>query len=395
MLSYMKNNSSDDNSDKSNRSNKMSVQNEYLPWTEKYRPKTLDEILSHNTIIETLKNAIHKNGLQHLLFHGVAGAGKTSTIMACARELYGSKMSLMTLNINASEERGIEVVRTRIIPFVMSKNIFSDDNLFKLVILDEADSMTADAQAMLRKVIENYSSTTRFCLICNYIKKISLALQSRCACYRFPPLNVTAIRIKINQIAEQEKILVTEDGINTIIKISHGDMRRVINILQSTSLSSDTINSDAVIKCTGYINTDHVNMIFYSLVNDNFNKAYDTITDIKKEYSYTLLDIITEVSDMLIKYCKRISKDKINKDKDKLDRGRFDKDKVEKGKFDKDKIDENTKLINKNDKNNKLTLDNILRILEKMRNIEFNLMTTTNDNIQTVALIGIFNLCLN
>lgn len=342
-------------------SDKVIEQNNYLPWTEKYRPKTLDEIISHGTIIETLRSAIQKNGLQHLLFHGVPGSGKTSTIMACARELYGSKVSLMTLVINASEDRGIEMIRLKVIPFVTAKNIFSDDNVFKLVILDEADMMTADAQAMLRKVIENYSSTTRFCLICNYIKKISLALQSRCACYRFPPLTMESIKTKIQHISEQENIKVTDDGMHTIIKISHGDMRRVINILQSTSMSHDIINSDAIIKCTGYINSEHVNMIFSSLVNDSFDKAYHTVCDIKKEYSYTLSDIITELSDILINYCKNMDDE----------------------------------LITKIDKKHKLTSNNILKILDKMRDMEFNLTTTTTDNIQTVALIGIFNLCLN
>src|SRR5947207_12949949 len=111
------------------------VTNSYLPWIEKYRPKSLDEVISHSSIIDTLRNAIAKNGLQHLLFHGPPGTGKTSTILACAKELYGSKMDLMTLYINASEERGIEIVRTRIQQFVTTKNIFSDDNVFKIVIL--------------------------------------------------------------------------------------------------------------------------------------------------------------------------------------------------------------------------------------------------------------------
>ena len=342
-------------------SDKVIEQNNYLPWTEKYRPKTLDEIISHGTIIETLKNAIRKNGLQHLLFHGVPGSGKTSTIMACARELYGSKVSLMTLIINASEDRGIEMIRLKVIPFVTAKNIFSDDNIFKLVILDEADAMTADAQAMLRKVIENYSSTTRFCLICNYIKKISLALQSRCACYRFPPLTTESIRTKILYISEKENISVTEDGMQTMIKISHGDMRRVINILQSTSMSNNVIDSNSIIKCTGYINTEHVHMILNALLNNTFDTAYSTVCEIKKEFSYTLSDIITELSDILINYCK-------NND---------------------------NKIIIKIDKNKKLTYINILKILDKMRVMEFNLTTTTTDNIQTVALIGNFNLCLN
>lgn len=326
-----------------------------LPWIEKYRPKTLDEIISHTTIISTLKQAIEKNTLQHLLFHGPSGSGKTSVAMAIARSLYGPKMDLMVLNINASEERGIEVVRTRIQQFVTTKNIFSDDNLFKLVILDEADAMTADAQAMLRKVIENFSNTTRFCLICNQVKKITQALQSRCAHYRFPPLGRDAIITKVNNIAEKENIVVTESGINTLIKISKGDMRRVINILQSTSLSYKIVNADSVINCTGYISSDHINMILTSLVNDSFEKTHELIEGIKKQYSYTLADMLTEISIILIDYISN----KCN--------------------------NSNNNIVKT------LSEENCLNILEQICDIEFNLTMCTTDNIQTTAFIGIFN----
>jgi replication factor C subunit 3/5 len=324
---------------------------DYLPWIEKYRPKTLDEIVSHKTIIDTLKNAIRNHKLQHLLFHGPPGSGKTSCIMATARELYGSKFDMMVLNINASEERGIEVVRTRIQQFVTTKNIFSDDNLFKLVILDEADAMTGDAQAMLRKVIENFSSTTRFCLICNYVKKITVALQSRCAVYRFSPHGPPFIKKKIDQVAICENVKITDDGMNTLIKISNGDMRKAINILQATGLSYKTINEEAIIKCTGYINPEHINVIFKSLVNDSFNKAHDLITNIKNNYSYTLNDIITEISNILIGY-----------------------------------VTSNDLKSVKN-----LSEKQVLSMLNDLCSIEFNLTNCTTEDIQTSAFIAVFN----
>lgn len=336
----------------------------YLPWIEKYRPSSLDEIVSHNTIIQTLKNSIEKNSLQHLLFHGPPGSGKTSCIMACARKLYGKKLDLMTLSINASEDRGIEVVRNKIQRFVSTKNIFSDDNMYKLVILDEADAMTADAQAILRKVIENYSNTVRFCLICNYSKKITPALQSRCACYRFPPHDGPSIKLKLNQIANNEKITLTEDGINTIIKIANGDMRRAINILQSTSTSYDSVSAQTVIKCTGYINPQHIDQIYSSLLNDSFNKSHDIIFQIKKKYSYTLNDIITELVTILTNHIQNIQDFKTTGP---------------------------VQGTVQNNKNIIIPSENaILLILTKLCDIEFNLTSCTSENIQTDALIGVF-----
>lgn len=320
-----------------------------LPWVEKYRPKNLDEIMSHTNVVQALRNAIENNNVQHLLFHGPSGCGKTSCIMACAKELYGSKVDLMVLNINASEDRGIEVIRTRIQPFVMTKNIFSDENVFKLVILDEVDAMTADAQAMLRKVIENYAGTTRFCLICNMIKKITPALQSRCVRYRFSPLKPDAIRYKLLEIAELEDINVTEDGISTIQKICAGDMRRAINILQSTSLTYNPINSNAVIKCTGYINQTHVDEIINSLFNDSFVNANDFIISMKKQFAYSLSDIITEIS---------------------------------------------YKLTNDimNNPNTNERIMKILKIIESLAEIEYNLTNCVDESIQTSAVVAAFNI---
>jgi len=319
-----------------------------LPWIEKYRPIVLDDIISHKTVIEVLRKTIKDNKLQHMLFYGVSGVGKTSSILACARELYGNKMDLMTLNINASEERGIEVVRNRIQQFVNAKIIHSENNrsMFKLVILDEADAMTADAQAMLRKVIEKYSYCTRFCLICNYIKKITPALQSRCACYRFPPLKTEDIRKKIIEIAQKENINITDGGINTIIKRSKGDMRKVLNILQSTSMSYDNITEEIINKCIGYPNTSEIKKIIDSLLEDTFADSYKIISEIKTKNSYSLQDIISEISNDIIT--------EIKKD------------------------------------NSKYTDKRIIAILRKLGQIEYNLTTCVMETIQLSALIGIF-----
>ena len=143
---------------------------DYLPWIEKYRPKNLEHIISNEQNLTILKNMLKGGSLPHLLFHGTSGTGKTSTIMALAKELYQNNISLMVMKLDASDDRGINSVRDEIKGFAEKKNMFQKG--VKLIILDEADSMTFDAQFALRRIIEKYSESVRFCLICNYENKI-------------------------------------------------------------------------------------------------------------------------------------------------------------------------------------------------------------------------------
>ena len=160
-----------------------------LPFVEKYRPKELSDVISHSMITDTLQNFIINKTFPHLLLYGPPGTGKTSIILAAARQLYGKDFDVMVKMLNASEERKIDAIRDTIIPFASTGNLlFSDSKMFKLIILDEADAITQEAQAILRQVIEKYTRNVRFCLICNYIEKINIALQSRCVRFRFAPL---------------------------------------------------------------------------------------------------------------------------------------------------------------------------------------------------------------
>ena len=248
---------------------------ETLPWIEKYRPNTLGEMISHENITGTLQKFISNKFLPHLLFYGPPGTGKTSTIMACAKEIYGSYLPLMTMELNASDDRGIEVVRNRIKQFVSSGNAFfgktleEKKNIFKLVILDETDAMTDDAQAILRQVVEKYTKNARFCLICNYIKKINPALQSRCTTFRFSPLSPVQMEDRISSIAKIEKVNVTSKGINCILKRSNGDMRKALNIMQSVHMAYKKVNEKNVNTCIGYPQKKQILDIYKILTNDS------------------------------------------------------------------------------------------------------------------------------
>ncbi|KAM3568617.1 hypothetical protein VYU27_009267, partial [Nannochloropsis oceanica] len=202
-----------------------------MPWVEKYRPSGLKDLVAHEEIISILTRLIERNQLPHLLFYGPPGTGKTSTILACAKQMYGTtNYGAMTLELNASDERGIDVVRQQIKEFAGTKRLFS--NGVKLVILDEADHLTNDAQFALRRVIEKYTKNTRFCLICNYVSKIIPALQSRCTRFRFAPLAPLQVEGRIAHVAEREGLTLDTKAVQALVRLGHGDMRRVLNVMQ-------------------------------------------------------------------------------------------------------------------------------------------------------------------
>lgn len=288
-----------------------------LPWIEKYRPKYINDVISHEEIIKVLRKFIQMETLPHLLFFGPSGSGKTSTIMCCANEIYGDCIDYMVMRLNASNERGIETVRTKIKNFVSNKNsiLLPKDKQcsFKLVILDEIDSMTVEAQGMLRQTIEKHSSTTRFCLICNEIDKINLALQSRCAPFRFSPIDINNMKVRLELICKEEKIAYDKKSIDSIIQISNGDMRYSINLLQSISITvGKKIVDEDIYKISGNCMPSVIKKIFLMLYNINnkkadFGKIVNNIVDIVIENNATifnLLDILKNIileSDFTIK----------------------------------------------------------------------------------------------
>jgi len=265
-----------------------------LPWVEKYRPNALDDLISHEDIISTIRTFISQDKLPHLLFYGPPGTGKTSTILACAKEIYPKKLfNSMVLELNASDDRGIGIVRGQILNFASTRTIFNSG--YKLVILDEADAMTNDAQNALRRIIEKFTDNVRFCLIGNYLSKIIPALQSRCTRFRFGPLGAEQILPRLEHVCREEKVNITEDGKEALMTLSQGDMRKVINILQSCNMAFGDVTEDNVYTCTGHpLRSDITNIVNWSL-NEDFSTAFKNIQEVKTLKGLSLQDILSEV----------------------------------------------------------------------------------------------------
>jgi len=279
-----------------------------LPWVEKYRPIKLSSVVGQEEIINLLKKSVISGDLPHLLLYGPPGTGKTSTIFSFAMELFGPiNFKARVVEVNASDERGINVVRNKIIEFTNMEISTPDKNYncpnYKLIILDEADTLTNEAQNALRKVLEENSRTTRFCFLCNYLNRIIDPIISRCNKYYFKPLNKELIIEKINFIANKENIDFSQDVINLIAEINEGDMRRSVSVLQNLKYFdiykkslNEKILPDDVREICGLIPYDIEKII----IDVCFNKK-STINDIKDltqkimSNSYTIYSVIDKV----------------------------------------------------------------------------------------------------
>jgi len=218
-----------------------------------------------------------------LLFYGPPGTGKTSTILAICRDLYGTEVKQFVMELNASDERGIDVVRHKIKNFaqtIVPSSASGKAPTYKLIILDEADAMTNDAQTALRRTMESYSKTTRFCLICNYISRIIEPLASRCAKFRFKPLESASMKERIKFICEQEGIEFTEEILDTLTRVSEGDMRKVITYLQSAHrLYGSDLSADSIIDIAGVIPGDALTKILQACQSNSFERLQKTVSN--------------------------------------------------------------------------------------------------------------------
>nr|CAD7200594.1 unnamed protein product [Timema douglasi]CAD7396583.1 unnamed protein product [Timema poppensis] len=241
---------------------------------------------------------IKEDQLPHLLFYGPPGTGKTSTILACAKQLYSpEQFSQMVLELNASDDRGIGIVRGQILSFASTRTIFKSG--FKLIILDEADAMTNDAQNALRRIIEKFTENVRFCVICNYLSKIIPAVQSRCTRFRFGPLNADQILPRLEYVIEQENVSATEDGKKALLTLAQGDMRKVLNVLQSTSMAYKEVNEDNVYTCVGHpLKNDIANIVKW-LLSDTFSATYNIEMPVEAKTG-----LLAAMSDIEFRLCK-------------------------------------------------------------------------------------------
>ena len=262
-------------------------------WVEKYRPKSLDEVVGQKEIVERLKSYVKSKSMPHLLFAGPAGTGKTTCAIALARELFGENWRMSFHELNASDERGINIVRTKIKEY--ARTAAPNDVGFKIIFLDEADALTPDAQAALRRTMEMYSKTCRFILSCNYSSKIIEPIQSRCAVFRFAPLKPEDIKERLRYIANNEGKKIDEKALDAIVFISSGDMRRAINILQMSAAISDEITEDTVYKATGLAKREDVEKIITTAINGDFLGARKMLQKLLVEFGLSGEDIIRQM----------------------------------------------------------------------------------------------------
>lgn len=256
----------------------------YQPWVEKYRPNKIDDIYHQKEVVAALRKSVSSGKVPHMLMYGPPGTGKTSTILALAKELYGPEFyRSRVLELNASDDRGIGMVRDKIKKFAQKKITKSPDTAYpcppvQIIILDEADSMTNDAQAALRRTIEVYSAQTRFCIICNYVSKIIEPLASRCVKFRFEPISDEQQVKRLEYICSQESISYEPSALTALVDVTEGDLRKSIMMLQSAgrSFEGEKVKDSDIYEISGRIPKDYIDDIWAKLSDSKSNEDIST-----------------------------------------------------------------------------------------------------------------------
>lgn len=267
--------------------------NEFIPWTEKYRPKTLDEVVGHEPVVQRFKAYAASKNMPHLLLAGRAGVGKTTVALALARELYGDGLQQSFLELNASDERGIDVVRGKIKDF--ARTLPLADVAFKIIFLDEADALTPDAQQALRRTMESYSKTCRFCLSCNYSSRIIEPIQSRTAVFRFSPLGEEELLKIIKHVAEGEDLKLDSAAEKAVVYVSNGDGRKAINCLQGAAVSGSKITEQEVFRVSSRATPKEIGEMVAKALKGDFMGARKLLDDLMIRYGMSGEDVLSQV----------------------------------------------------------------------------------------------------
>ncbi|MDD1772026.1 MAG: replication factor C small subunit [Methanomassiliicoccales archaeon] len=262
-------------------------------WTEKYRPRKLSEIVGQKDIVERLSSYVRSQNLPHLMFAGPAGTGKTTSALAMAKEMYGDSWRDNFIELNASDERGIDVVRGKIKEFARTAPIGGAS--FKIIFLDEADALTGDAQAALRRTMEKYSSNCRFVLSCNYSSKIIEPIQSRCAVFRFRPLKAEDISSFLHTIAKREGVSIDDAAVDAIVHVGEGDMRKSINSLQVAATIGKHVTVDVVYQATGNARPDEIVDMVNTALSGDFVGARAKLDEMMITYGLSGEDIVKQI----------------------------------------------------------------------------------------------------
>ena len=262
-------------------------------WTEKYRPGKFEEVVGQHEIVKRVKSLVQAMNIPHLLFAGPAGIGKSTLALIIVHELFGQHWRENYLELNASDERGIDVVRQKVKDFARTKAIGNVP--FKVIFLDEADALTKEAQQALRRTMENYTSTCRFIMSCNYSSRIIDPIQSRCVVFRFKLLEKKDIAEVIKKVAMNEKLDMSDDSFQTLYEVSEGDCRRAINLLQATASISLKVDSEMVRMISSAAKPADIRIVLdYALAGDFIN-ARDRLLDVMLKESVAGTDIIKAI----------------------------------------------------------------------------------------------------
>ena len=265
----------------------------YEMWAEKYRPKTLNKIINQKEIVDRLQSFVKAKNVPHCIFAGPPGTGKTTAALCLARDLYGKGYREHLMELNASDERGIKIVRETVKTFARTRSI--GEIPFKILILDEADNMTSDAQQALRRTMERFTETCRFIMIANYSGKIIEPLQSRCAPFRFSYMSQEDQDRYLRHIIEEENVKILDEGYDAIFEVSEGDLRKATNTLQAAASMGKVIDTETVYSVIGRANPADVNEMIKTAMKGDFLGARKKLREMILKYGVAGSDIIKQI----------------------------------------------------------------------------------------------------